>query len=225
MEGAGPVGTCQPDRDSIRSRRVGGEIKTMPLWLFVFLAVIAILGALGVILQRSPVHCLLALALTLVDVGVLFIGLGAETVGFLQIIIYVGAIMVLFLFVIWLLNLQAEGLRGYLGLKFFGAIGAAALTAELAVIFFRAAPISGLVMAPATQGSISSLGQALFSDYLIAFEVTSVLLLAAVVGAIGLARRVPSSDQAGRSGAGEPRLSEAGRSPEQSRRETSLLGA
>ena len=134
--------------------------------------------------------------------------------------------MVLFLFVIWLLNLQAEGFSGYLGLKFFGAIGAAALAAEIAVIFLRAAPVSRLVTAPATQGSIYSLGQALFSNYLIAFEVTSVLLLAAVVGAIGLARRVPSSaDQAERSGAGEPRPSERGRSPEQSRRETSLRGA
>ena len=178
----------------------------MPLWLFFFLAVLAVLSALGVILQGNPVHCLLGLAVNLLDIGIIFIGLGAVTVGFLQIIIYVGAIMVLFLFVIWLLNLQAEGLRGYLGLKFFGAIGAAALTAELAVIFFRAAPISRLVTASATQSSISSLGQALFSDYLIAFEVTSVLLLAAVVGAIGLARRVPSSDQAERSGAEQTSL-------------------
>jgi NADH-quinone oxidoreductase subunit J len=165
----------------------------MPLWLFFFLATLAVLSALGVILQGNPVHCLLGLAVNLLDIGVIFIGLGAVTVGFLQIIIYVGAIMVLFLFVIWLLNLQAEGFRRYLGLKFFGALGAAALTAELAVIFLRAAPISGLVAASATQSSISSLGQALFSDYLIAFEVTSLLMLAAVVGAIGLARRIPSS--------------------------------
>ncbi|MBV8054072.1 MAG: NADH-quinone oxidoreductase subunit J [Deltaproteobacteria bacterium] len=165
----------------------------MPPWLFFSLAMLAILSALGVILQANPVHCLLGLAINLLDIGLLFIGLGAVTIGFLQIIIYVGAIMVLFLFVIWLLNLQAEGLRGYLGLKFFGAIGAAALTAELAVIFLRQAPISRLVTASATQSSISNLGQALFSDYLIAFEVTSILLLAAVVGAIGLARRIPPS--------------------------------
>lgn len=197
----------------------------MPLWLFFFLAVLAVLSALGVVLQANPVHCLLGLAVNLLDIGVIFIGLGAVTIGFLQIIIYVGAIMVLFLFVIWLLNLQTEGLGGYLGLKFFGAIGAAALTAELAVIFLSAAPSSRLVTAPATQSSISSLGQALFSDYLIAFEVTSVLLLAAVAGAIGLARRVPSSDQTERSGAGETRPGEAGRSPEQSRREMSLRDA
>jgi NADH-quinone oxidoreductase subunit J len=166
----------------------------MPLWLFVFLAVIAILGALGVILQRSPVHCLLALALTLVDVGVLFIGLGAETVGFLQIIIYVGAIMVLFLFVIWLLNLQSEQVpNGHLALKFFGAIGAAAFAAELSVFFFHAQPVSGLARIPGSYGSVESLARMLFSEYLVAFEVTSILLLAAMAGAIALARRFPGA--------------------------------
>ena len=170
----------------------------MPLWLFVFLAVLAILSAAGVILQRNPVHCLLGLALNLVDVGVMFIGLGAVTVGFLQIIIYVGAIMVLFLFVIWLLNLQAEGFGGYLALKFFGAIGAAALGAELAVIFLHSPAAPRLITATMYQGSIGALGRSLFSDYIIAFEVTSILLLAAVVGAIGLARRIPASEIAER---------------------------
>jgi NADH-quinone oxidoreductase subunit J len=165
----------------------------MPLWLFFFLAVLAGLSALGVVLQSNPVHCLLGLAFNLLDVGVIFIGLGAVTVGLLQIIIYVGAILVLFLFVIWLLNLQAEGFSRHLGLRFFGALGAAILAAELAEIFMHAPSISRLAALPATPGSITSLGRALFSDYLIAFEVTSVFMLAAVVGAIGLARRVPSA--------------------------------
>jgi len=182
----------------------------MPLWLFSFLAVLAVISALGVILQRNPVHCLLGLAVNLLDIGVIFIGLGAVTVGFLQIIVYVGAIMVLFLFVIWLLNLQAEGFGGYLGVKFFGAVGAATLAAELAVMFWRAAPISRLLAAPAPPGSITSLGRSLFSDYLIAFEVTSVLLLTAIVGAIGLARRLPSSaDLAERSATGQTSLRSA----------------
>ena len=161
----------------------------MPLWLFFFLAVLGVLSGLGVILQRNPVHCLLALAVTLLDTGVIFIGLGAVTIGLLQIIVYVGAIMVLFLFVIWLLNLQAEGFGGYLGLKLFGALGAAALAAELALMFSHGSPISRSLRIP---GSIASLGRSLFSDYLIAFEITSILLLAAVVGAIGLARRIPT---------------------------------
>jgi NADH-quinone oxidoreductase subunit J len=171
----------------------------MPLGLFIFLAIVALLTALGVIVQRSPLHCLLALAVNLVDIGVIFIGLGAVTIGFLQIIIYVGAIMVLFLFVIWLLNLQTEpGLGGHLALKFFGCIGAAVLAAELAMVFSRAQPVTKLVSIPGDYGSIVSLGRMLFSDYLIAFEITSVLLLAAIVGAIGLARRMPSSQTASR---------------------------
>jgi NADH-quinone oxidoreductase subunit J len=165
----------------------------MPLWLFAFLAALALISSLGVILQRNPVHCLLSLALTLLDIGVLFMGLGAETVGFLQIIIYVGAIMVLFLFVIWLLNLQAEYVRGHLGIKLLGALGAAALLAELFVSIFRAPALSTVITMPADYGSIGSLAQLLFSNYLIAFEVTSVLLLATVAGAIGLARRIPQS--------------------------------
>src|SRR6201993_1554480 len=129
----------------------------MPLWLFAFLAALAVISSLGVILQRNPVHCLLALALTLLDIGVLFMGLGAETVGFLQIIIYVGAIMVLFLFVIWLLNLQSEEVpNGHLALKFFGAIGAAVLAAELVVFFFHAQPVSGLARIPGSYGSVES---------------------------------------------------------------------
>jgi NADH-quinone oxidoreductase subunit J len=165
----------------------------MPLWLFIFLAVIAICGAFGVILQRSPLHCVLALALTLVDIGALFVGLGAATLGFLQIVVYVGAVMMLFLFVIWLLNLQAEPPppNSHLALKFFGSIGAAALAAELSLFFWRADPVSRVTTIPADYGSVERLAQLLFSDYLVAFEVTSVLLLAAVAGAMALARRLP----------------------------------
>jgi NADH-quinone oxidoreductase subunit J len=162
----------------------------MPLWLFAFLAAVAIVSALGVVVQRNPVHCLLALALTLTDLGALFVGLGAVTVGFLQIIIYVGAIMVLFLFVIWLLNLQTDPAPGgNLALKFLSVLGAAGLASLFLVLFARAAPSTGMVAPAAGYGSIQTLARMLFSDYLIAFEVTSILLFAAVVGAIGLARR------------------------------------
>jgi NADH-quinone oxidoreductase subunit J len=162
----------------------------MPLWLFGFLAALALISALGVILQRNPVHCLLALALTLTDIGALFMGLGAETVGFLQIIIYVGAIMILFLFVIWLLNLQIEPTAGgSLALKLLGAIGAAGIAALLFLLVVFRMPTEAAATPPAGYGTIQSLAQTLFANYLIAFEVTSVLLLAAIAGAIGLARR------------------------------------
>lgn len=166
----------------------------MPLWLFFFLAALSVISALGVVLQRNPVHSLLALIVTLLTIGVLFIGLGAVTVGFLQVIVYVGAIMVLFLFVIWLLNVQAMAINpGHLAAKLFGALAAAALVAELFAFFAETPlPIPENAHPAPDFGSIAQLAVALFSSYLIAFEVTSVLLLAAVVGAVALARRAPA---------------------------------
>jgi NADH-quinone oxidoreductase subunit J len=171
----------------------------MELWLFVFLAVISIVSALGVIIQRNPVHCLLALVMTLLALAVMFIALDATVVGFLQIIVYAGAIMVLFLFVIWLLNLQAEtGPTGSLALKFFGTIATAALVAELWTFLLQPHLKVKYVGEAAGYGSLGALAQKLFTDYLIAFEATSILLLAAIVGAVALARRQPGDRPAAR---------------------------
>jgi NADH-quinone oxidoreductase subunit J len=180
--------------------------------VFVFLAALAVISALGTVTQRNPVHCLLALVVTLLTIAVIFIGLDAVTVGFLQAIVYAGAIMVLFLFVIWLLNLQTE-LRtspGHLALKVVGGLLCAVLAAEMFVLL-RHAPSAGgaQAAAPANYGSIGMLATTLFSDYLVSFEITSVLLLAAIVGAIALARRAapppPQTTASGSSaGAGMP---------------------
>ncbi len=162
----------------------------MPLGLFIFLGVLALLSSLGVVVQRNPVHCLLALVLTLISIGAMFIALDAVTVGFLQIIVYVGAIMVLFLFVIWLLNLQAEEAPlGHLALKFFAAIAAAALIAELFVFAAKLHPQLGAQPVAEGYGAIDALAATLFRDYLSSFEITSILLRVAVVGAVAVARR------------------------------------
>ena len=163
--------------------------------VFMFLAALAVISALGTVAQRNPVHCLLALVATLLTLAVIFIGLDAVTVGFLQAIVYAGAIMVLFLFVIWLLNLQAElrSAPGYLALKAISAVLCAALAAEL-FLLLRHAPTAGgaQAAAPPGYGSLDLLATTLFADYLVALEITSVLLLAAIVGAVALARREPS---------------------------------
>jgi NADH-quinone oxidoreductase subunit J len=162
----------------------------MPVALFIFLAVVAIITSLGVVVQRNPVHCLLALILTLIAIGALFLALDAITVGFLQIIVYVGAIMVLFLFVIWLLNLQVEAVpTGSLAVKFFATIAAAGVAAELFVFFSKTTGALGGVTVASDYGSIDSLAQTLFGQYLMAFETTSILLLVAVIGAVAVARR------------------------------------
>jgi len=162
----------------------------MPVGVFIFLGVVAIISSLGVVLQRSPIHCLLALIMTLVSIGALFLALDAVTVGFLQIIVYVGAIMVLFLFVIWLLNLQAdEAPTGGLGLKFFATIAVAAMAAELFIFFSKTRGAMEAANVAPGYGSIDSLAQSLFGQYLMAFESTSILLLVAVIGAVAIARR------------------------------------
>jgi NADH-quinone oxidoreductase subunit J len=165
----------------------------MPVELFIFLATVSIVSSLGVVAQKNPIHCLLALILTLITIGALFIALDAVTVGFLQIIVYVGAIMVLFLFVIWLLNLQAEPVpMGHLGLKFFATIAVATMAAELFVFLAKTKITLGAIPVVAGYGSIDSLAQTLFGQYLMAFETTSILLLVAVIGAVAVARRAPA---------------------------------
>lgn len=163
----------------------------MPPVVFWFLATLSVVAALGVVVQRNPVHSLLALVLTLISIAVLFIGQDAVVVGFLQVIVYAGAIMVLFLFVIWLLNLPVEtGSTGRLAVKFLGTIAVVALLAELETFSMPARlQIKFSATHAAGYGSIETLAETLFSQYLIAFEVTSVLLLVAVVGAVALARR------------------------------------
>ncbi|MGH7915256.1 MAG: NADH-quinone oxidoreductase subunit J [Candidatus Binataceae bacterium] len=178
----------------------------MPLGVFIFLAALSVISALGTVAQRNPVHCLLALVVTLLTIAVIFIGLDAVTVGFLQAIVYAGAIMVLFLFVIWLLNLQAE-LRsspGYLALKAISGLLCAALVAGLFMLLWHAPSAGGaLAVESAGYGSIGTLATTLFAEYLIAFEITSVLLLAAIVGAIALARRASPAAEA-RAATGTP---------------------
>jgi NADH-quinone oxidoreductase subunit J len=169
------------------------------LGVFIFLGTLAVISALGVVLQRNPVHSLLALVLTLLVIAVLFIGLGAYTVGLLQAIVYAGAIMVLFLFVIWLLNLQTQPVdSGHLALKLFGSVAAATFVTELFIFAIKLPAPMQIRMrnASADYGSVNGLADHLFSDYLIAFEITSILLLAAVVGAVALARRTPSGRRA-----------------------------
>jgi NADH-quinone oxidoreductase subunit J len=184
----------------------------MGVGVFAFFAVVAVASALGVILQRSPVHSLLALVVTLLAIAALLISLGAVAIGFLQAIVYVGAVVVLFLFVIWLLNLQRDpDERGHLAAKFFGTLAVAALAAELFAFFVRT-PV-GPAPAPAGYGSINRLSDLIFSDYLVAFEAASLLLLVAVVGAVAVARRWPGDDArlSGRQQSADVKLDRAGR--------------
>jgi NADH-quinone oxidoreductase subunit J len=157
--------------------------------VFLLLAALTVAAALTVVLHRNAVHSACALGLTLFLVFVFFIGLDAQLVAMLQLVVYAGAIVILFLFVIMLLNPQAETRPlGGPALRVAAAAGGLALVAFVVVALGRAgAPRAHDV--PAGFGETETLARSLFTSYLFPFELTSVLLLVAIVGAVALARK------------------------------------
>jgi NADH-quinone oxidoreductase subunit J len=166
---------------------------TLDLILFLVLAVVAIAAALGMLLSRNAVYSALFLVLNFVTVAVFYIILGAPLIAMAQVTVYAGAIMVLFLFVIMLLG--AERLPDTQALPWQKplAVGLSiVLAAESAYLLIVRARPAGEVLPPGeavnTVDNLRALGVSLFSDYLLPFEVTSVLLLVAMIGAIVLIR-------------------------------------
>jgi NADH-quinone oxidoreductase subunit J len=170
---------------------------TIPdLVVFVVAAIAILVGAVGVVVSRNPVHAALNLVLTLFGIAVEFINQQADFLAAVQVIVYAGAIVILFLFVIMLLgvdreeNVAAEPLRGQ---RPTAIVLALMVLVELAVLGRVTDWVTG---APSTGGpltgpgeNIQKLGQSIFTRYLFPFEITSVLLVIAVVGAVVLARR------------------------------------
>ncbi|HVG18261.1 MAG TPA: NADH-quinone oxidoreductase subunit J [Blastocatellia bacterium] len=163
--------------------------------LFIVFAAIAVATALNVLLQRNPLYSALSLIGTLASLSALYLTLRAQFIAAIQIVVYAGAIMVLFIFVIMLLNVpkdqpqveKQKGLR-YLAVPFAGLL--------IAETFYVLQFVPQLSMPPVAAdaadravGTTWSIGAALFTDYLLPFEVTSVLILMAVVGAMVLAKR------------------------------------
>jgi NADH-quinone oxidoreductase subunit J len=163
--------------------------------LFYFFGALAVVASLLVIAQRNPVYSVLLLILSFGALSGLYVLLDAPFVATIQIIVYAGAIMVLFLFVVMLLNAPHEEtdfderthpmLRP--GPMRFGAVLALALIAELAWALARSGSPSRFSSTPVT--SVAAIGRSLFTDYAFQFEVTSVLILVAMVGAVVMARR------------------------------------
>jgi len=162
--------------------------------LFAMLAGIAIGCALGVVFHRNPVHCALLLVGVLLSVAGIFILLHAQFVAALQVIVYAGAIMVLFLFVVMLLNIKGETpLLTPGAAKAFGFLFALIVFVELIWTAVEPAPEGqGMPQAlplPSDFGSPAALGRVLYTVWLYPFEITSILLLVAVIGAVVLAKR------------------------------------
>lgn len=182
--------------------------------VFFVSAAIVLAGALGVILMRNPVHAALSLVMTLFGVAVLFINLEAYFLAVVQVIVYAGAIVVLFLFVIMLVGVdKAEDVRTepIVRQREFALLAGVGLLALALIIGLAAGgeitgqPTGDLAIeraveldldedgnteiSPPETSNVAQLGEALFTDYVFAFEITGLLLTIAVVGAVILARR------------------------------------
>ncbi|MEN9822298.1 MAG: NADH-quinone oxidoreductase subunit [Actinomycetota bacterium] len=171
----------------------------MELVVFVCAAGMVLAGALGVLFTKHPVHAALSLILTLFGIAVLFVALEANFLAAVQVIVYAGAIVVLFLFVIMLLGVdkvEAMGIdpirlqrpiAAIVGLSTAGLVTVAILASRESL---TAQSGSGLSTDPAdADGNIRLLARDVFSDKVLAFELTSVLLVIAVVGTVLLARK------------------------------------
>jgi NADH-quinone oxidoreductase subunit J len=157
--------------------------------LFFLFAGLAVAGALGMVLNvRNTVAGAMSLVLTMVALGGIYVLLEAYLVGVLQILVYAGAIVVLFLFVVMLLNLRGEqlGPERIRAAKVIGVVVAALLLLQM---LWLVPKLSAPAALPPDFGGYRQVGMALFTDWLLAFEVTSLLLLAAMIGAVVLAKR------------------------------------
>jgi NADH-quinone oxidoreductase subunit J len=164
------------------------------LILFLILALVAVGTAMGMLLSRNAVYSALFLVLNFITVAVFYLLLGAPFIAMSQITVYAGAIMVLFLFVIMLLGAESLPQAEVLPWQRPFAIGLAViLVSEAAYLLITRATSTATVplpgAAPNTMANLRELGMVLFNQYLLPFEVTSILLLVAMVGAIVLIRR------------------------------------
>jgi len=161
------------------------------LIIFIILALVSIGAALGMLFSKNAVYAALFLILNFITVAIFYLILGGAFIAVTQVAVYAGAIMVLFLFVIMLLGTEKLGQSKTLAWQRPVAIVLAlVLMAEAVyVIFFRFTGISTAAAIPEGFGSPAAIGTLLYSQYLLPFEVTSVLLLVAMIGAIVLTRK------------------------------------
>lgn len=156
--------------------------------VFYLVAALAVIAALAVVLLRTPVYSALSLIVVLCSLAVIYLLLGAEFMAVIQVIVYAGAIMVLFVLVIMLLNARRETpsnrsqMARWLGPPLLAAFGVEVATAVWRA--FSAAPAP-----PPLDGGPTPIGQLLFRSYVLPFEVTSILILVAILGAVILAKK------------------------------------
>ncbi len=171
----------------------------MTVYFFIMLAVLAIGSALAMVINKNTVNSALFLVLNLVSLAGIFLILNSQFLAIIQILVYAGAIMVLFLFVIMLLNVaDEENLFDRFRVKYFLAFLLA--IGVLGQIIYSLAGVTDMLPAISEEmaaiGTVEAVGDVLFTEYLLAFEMTAILLTAAVVGALLIAQhKIKRSDE------------------------------
>jgi len=161
--------------------------------VFIVFAIAAVAGAISVVIQRQPLYSVLSLVVTLISLAAVYVTLQAQFIAAVQVIVYAGAIMVLFVFVVMLLNVkeEVEPDRHRL-LRWIAVPVAIVLIGEVVAVVsvLNGGKFEEVIKTDEVNlGNTTSIGAGLFSTYLLPFEVTSILILMALVGAVVLARR------------------------------------
>jgi NADH-quinone oxidoreductase subunit J len=166
----------------------------MQIALFIIFGLLAVAGALNLLLQRHPINSALSLVVVMMSLAVLYWSLGAEFLAAAQVIVYAGAIMVLFIFVVMLLNAGEEDRTHGSKIAYIAGIpGAAAILCLLSFVFLSerrqlgTTQIGGYLTSAVS--NITEISHTLFTSLLLPFEVTSILILVAILGAVVLARK------------------------------------
>jgi len=158
--------------------------------LFYVVAAVTVIAAVSVVLQRTPVYSALSLIGVLASLALIYLLLGAPFIAMIQVIVYAGAIMVLFVLVIMLLNAGREApSRGSKFARWLGPPLLLLFLLEFVVLVWRQFGLAATAAPEALDASPAAIGRLLFRDYVLPFEVTSVLILVAVLGAVVLAKK------------------------------------
>ena len=163
---------------------------TEAIFFYTFSGVM-LLGALSVVFNPRPIYAVLSLLVAMFSLACLFVMLGAYFVAALQVLLYAGAVLILFLFVIMLLNLAPRELarKRAFTVRGIGTLAPLLLALLLVRIFLHEAQPAVPLATGAPEGSVEAIGRVLFSTYLLPFELTSFLILAAIIGAVALGKQ------------------------------------
>lgn len=163
----------------------------MPAYLFYMFVVVAVAGALGVVINRNPVTCAFCMIGSFIGVAAMFIGLNAYFIGTIQILVYAGAIMVLFLFIIMLLDLKAEKRKQFNFAAILGGSGTAILFVLLTAMIIAKSGFNTELppLANPAANDVKEIGRVIFTDFNFPLQIVGVLLLVATVGTVVLSKR------------------------------------